>query len=80
MRPNDDDLVTVYTTNSPIDAEMVKNLLRTEGIHAEAANEMQAGLAGVLQIPVLVRPDDVDRARKLLASHSHLQQPHERED
>jgi len=63
------ELVTVYTTNNAIEAEMIKNLLEGEQIPCEIANETQAGLSGILQIPIFVRAADEKRARELITSH-----------
>ncbi len=55
--------VTVYTTNDPTIADMVRNALREEGIAAEVSGESQGGFAGVLpEIEVMVRAIDADRA------------------
>lgn len=63
------ELVTVFTTNNAPEAEMIKNLLEAEKIPCEIANETQAGLSGILKIPVFVRAADEKRAIELISSH-----------
>lgn len=63
------ELVTVYTTNNAPEAEVIKNLLEAEQIQAVIANETQAGFTGILEIPILVRAENVERARELILSH-----------
>jgi hypothetical protein len=65
------DLVTVYTVSNPIEAEAVRNLLHAEGIACEIGGEAQGGFAGVLEIGILVRAIDADRARHLIEQHQH---------
>jgi len=64
-----DDPVTVYTLNDPYQAEIIKAALRGEGISCELDGERQAGLSEILEIGVLVRAQDADRARKLIRQH-----------
>ncbi len=64
-----DDPVTVYTLNDPYHAEIIKTALRGEGISCELDGERQAGLSEILEIGVLVRARDADRARKLIRRH-----------
>jgi hypothetical protein len=63
---DDDDLTSVYTVNNPTEAEIVRNALQSIGIACQIGGESQAGLAGVLEIDVLVHASDVDAARKHL--------------
>lgn len=58
--------VSVYTVTTEAEAEMIRNLLHAEGIACELGGMSQAGLAGVLQIDVLVRAEDVDKASKII--------------
>lgn len=69
MKPDQTDggeLVTVYTLKDPYMAEVIKNALRGEGIPCELDGEGQAGLSGILDIGVLVRAQDADRARAIM--------------
>jgi hypothetical protein len=61
-----EDLVPVCSVQSPTEAEMIRNTLKSVGIACEIGGEGQAGLAGVLQIDLLVHASDVDPARKHL--------------
>jgi DNA-binding GntR family transcriptional regulator len=58
--------VTIYTLNDPYEAEVVRTAIRAEGIPCELDGARQAGLAEILEIGVLVRARDADRARKLI--------------
>lgn len=64
------ELVTVFTTTQATEAEMVKNLLEAEGIACEVAGETQGGWSGILEVPVLVKAEDEERARAVLASRA----------
>ena len=61
-----DEPVTVYTVNNPYEAEVVKTVLQGEGIFCQLDGEGQAGLSDILEIGVLVRARDADRARKII--------------
>jgi hypothetical protein len=72
MKPNETDggeLVTIYTLKDPYKAEVIKNALTGEGIPCELDGERQAGLSEVLDIGILVRAQDADRARGLIEQH-----------
>jgi hypothetical protein len=64
-----DELVRVYTVKNANQAEIVKNFLESEGIFCGIEGEGQVGLAGILDIKLLVRAADADRARELIAQH-----------
>ena len=66
-----DDLATVATVASPVEAEVIRNALKDNGIRAFIEGETQAGVVGILGIPVKVqvRVADFDRASKLIRSH-----------
>ena len=69
MKPDQTDggeLVTVYTLKDPYMAEVIKNALHGAGIPCELDGEGQAGLSGILDIGVLGRAQDADRARALI--------------
>lgn len=63
------ELVTAYTLNDPYKAEIIKNALLGEGIPCELDGEGQAGLSEVLDIGILVRAQDADRARGFIEQH-----------
>jgi hypothetical protein len=61
----------VYTTKDPAEAEMLKNPLERDGAKCELDGEVQANLEGILDNKVLLRAWDVERARQVLAAHTH---------
>lgn len=67
------EVLEVYSTNSANDAELVRTALHTEGIKCEIEGENQAGLSGIgiMEIKLLVRAEDYDRARAFLDKHHH---------
>jgi hypothetical protein len=69
---NANEPVAVFTTNDPSQAQILKNYLEAEGIACELDGENQAGLTALLDIRLLVRAWDEDRARRVLASHGHF--------
>lgn len=79
-RSDSHELVTVQRCRTAPDAEIVKNFLESEGIKAKIAGETQAGLTGIVEIPILVHAIDADKAVKLLASHGHFKSPMKEED
>jgi len=63
-----DELVTIETVSNPVEAEIIRNALNAEGIACEIGNENQAAFPGLgaLEIEILTRAADADRARKIL--------------
>jgi DNA-binding response OmpR family regulator len=57
--------VEVYSVTDPTMAELIRNALEEEGIQCEISGEGQAGLSGVLEIQIMTRAIDADRARKI---------------
>lgn len=74
------ELVTVYTVATSTEGEIVKNALQAEGVRAFLEGANQAGEAGLIGISIKVQValEDVDRARKIIESHSarHGAKPH----
>ena len=70
-----DDLMSVYSAKNASEAEILRNALHSEGIKCEISGENQAGLAGIdsLEIQLLVRSEDFDRAHTFLERHQHRQ-------
>lgn len=68
---NANEPVSVYITNDPFKAELIQNALQSEGIHCELEGGGQAALTAVLDIKVLVRAWDEDRARRIIQAHEH---------
>lgn len=62
-------LVSVLTTTDAAQAELIRGALRNEGIACEIDGENQGSLSGVLDIHLLVRAIDADRAAKFIAAH-----------
>lgn len=69
------DLVPIYTCTNPAEAEILRNALHVEGIACEIDGENQAGLAGIMEIRLLVRALDAERARQYLEQHEHHEEP-----
>ena len=68
--------VAIRTTKSLAEAEILKNLLESEGIKCELDGENQGGFVGALDVRLLVRAWDEERARQVLASHGHHHERH----
>ena len=66
-----EDLVTVCTVNSPTEAELIRSALQSIGIACQIGGESQAGLAGILQIDVLIHASDEEKAREHLRELRH---------
>ena len=62
-------LVTVYTVNDPMEAELIKNTLLDHEIECEIDGEHQAGFTGALSIGVVVLEKDAQRAREFIKIH-----------
>lgn len=69
MDPNEP--VAVYTVSNPVEAEIIKNALRSEGIACELEGVNQAAEAGLigLEIKILVPAHDANAARNFLTEH-----------
>ena len=61
-----DEPVTVYTVNNPYQAEIIRMALEGEGIVCQLDGKGQAGLSDILEIGILVRARDADRARRII--------------
>jgi len=69
MDPNE--LVTIFSTGDPSLARIVANELEAEGIQSSVSGENQAGFSGILDVDVLVRTWDADRARAIIHEGGH---------
>jgi hypothetical protein len=69
------ELVTVYTVANPIEAEIIRNALQSEGIRAFVEGGIQAGESGLVGIPIRIEvpAGEADRARKFIENHQHHQ-------
>jgi hypothetical protein len=65
------ELMSVYSTNDPNYAEILRGALHAEGIKCEIEGEHQAGLTGLnmMEIKLLVSAKDFDRARSFIEQH-----------
>ena len=63
--------VRVYSAANPVEAEIIRNYLESEGIRSFVDGLNQAGEAGLtaFEIGVLVPAGDADRARRLIEAH-----------
>jgi hypothetical protein len=76
---NAQELVPVYVTNDPTLASILVGALKDEGIRATVEGANQAGLAGVMDVRVIVRAEDADRAKHIINDHPQAprdQHPH----
>ena len=66
-----DEPLELYSTSNPVEAEMLRAALHSEGIKCECNGELQAGLVGIDAMPIklLVLPADYDRASAFLREH-----------
>ena len=66
-----DDLVTVYTTNDSVHAQLIVNELHDEGIAAMIEGGNQGGFAGigVIEIEIQVKAIDADRAANFVRKY-----------
>lgn len=65
------DLVVIFRTPSPIEADVVKGLLETHGIDAMIASDLSRTPfpMAVNELRILVQQDDADRAKRTIDSH-----------
>jgi hypothetical protein len=70
-----DDPVPIYYVNDPTKAELIRNALHEEGIACAVAGEQQGGFAGVLEIQILTKAADAERALAIIReAESHMAQ------
>ena len=62
-------LVTVYTVNDPVIAELIRNTLHEHEIPCELDGEHQAGFTGTLEIGIIVRETDAEKALEFIKIH-----------
>jgi hypothetical protein len=75
MSRNAEDIVTVAVVTNPLEAKMIANMLRAEGIAATAEGGNQPGITGNAEVRILVRGWDAARARKALRAERSLAEP-----
>jgi hypothetical protein len=59
-------IVPAYVTTDLAQAEIAKNKLIAEGIQCQLERQTQGGFAEIVNIRVLVRAEDFDRARSAI--------------
>ncbi len=64
-----DQLVVVFRTRSPIEADVVRGLLETHGIDALVSSDLAAFPTSVHEVRVSVSRDAAARARQIIESH-----------
>ena len=64
-------LVTAYTVNDPVQAELIKNMLVDHDIPCQIGGEHQAGFTGTFSIEIIVRESDQQRALTLIQALEH---------
>jgi hypothetical protein len=66
---NETHLVTVYTVNDSVKAELIKNMLADHKIKAELGGEHQAGFTGTLAVEIITREIDAASALEFIKIH-----------
>jgi Putative prokaryotic signal transducing protein len=68
-----EDLVSIYTVDNPVEAELIRGALQSAGIPCEINGESQAGLVGItaFEIDIMTKFADAERARELLRELQH---------
>jgi hypothetical protein len=72
----DSKLVTVRVFAGPtalLDADVARNILQTQGIPAFVPGETSVELLPVLDVPLLVREEDAERAASILRDYLDTQ-------
>ena len=66
-----DDVTEVFSTDDANEAEILRAALHSEGMKCEIDGQSQAGLVGLgmMEIRLLVRAEDYDRARAYIEKH-----------
>jgi hypothetical protein len=73
--------IPVYTVTDPTVAEIIRNALHEEGIVCEISGESQGGFSGILEIQILTKAIDADRARHIIEGlEEHQREEAEKED
>lgn len=72
-------LTTVYSHTDPMQADIVRNLLRDHHIDAVVTGDHQAGFTGTLNVEVQVRESDAKLAHAVMRDH-HVDEATTEED
>jgi hypothetical protein len=65
----EDNWVEIYRLTDSAHASIIQNALEDEGIPCQLEGEHQGGLTGVLEVRLLVQPQDEERAAALIRDH-----------
>lgn len=63
---NEIPLTTVYETTNPVQAQIIKTYLQSEGLEVFGTPNTQGGYAGVLNIQLKVASPEAERAKYLI--------------
>jgi ribonuclease-3 len=69
-----DDLVVIFTTQSDVEASIVRGLLEAHDVPSVVASDLPhsifpMSINGLSQLRISVHPDDVERAKQIIESH-----------
>lgn len=68
-KDHDQKIVSIYSLNDPYEAELIKNTLEDRDIRCSLDGETQGGFVGVVNIGILVKESDAERAIELIRKH-----------
>ncbi|MDG2186478.1 MAG: DUF2007 domain-containing protein [Mariniblastus sp.] len=74
---HDQKIVSIYTLSDPYEAELIKNTLEDHDIRCSLDGETQGGFVGVVNIGILVKESDAERAVELIRKHHDHSEEHE---
>lgn len=63
-------IVTVYSVDDSVKAEIIKNALEEHGIQCEIGGEHQGGFTGALSIDIIVSESDAPLAKQIITDHN----------
>ena len=69
IKTPDINLVTVCQLTDALQAELIKNTLLEHAIQCDIEGEHQAGFTGALEVGILVREADAQRAAEIIKTH-----------
>lgn len=72
IKSPDTHLVTLYTVDDAVKAELIRNTLAAHDIPCELGGEHQAGFTGALAVEIIVRENDATLAKQIVKDHNLL--------
>ena len=77
MTQDPNETIVVFTTNDIYEAEIIRNQLHAAGIACELDGESQGGFTELVEIKLLARAWDADRARRFIERRTtdHFERP-----